>query len=129
MVKDKILRLSLWASVLYNFFGVYLLSFPSSQLGQLFGFPDYVPPLYMALSSFSVFLFGCVYAWIASQQLIDRSLVWLSSIAKFGVFILAIFLLIFNHIPWTIMSIGIIDLAFGLIWIWWIIKIKAQITL
>ncbi len=79
------MRRALWATAVFNLGGAFLFAFPSSPLGQVVGLPTAVPPLYRALLSFFVVLFGGAYAWLACQPTIDRPLVALAAIGKAGV--------------------------------------------
>jgi hypothetical protein len=86
MRRDDFMRRVLWASVLFNLGGAVLFGFPSSPLGQLVGLPSLVPPLYRALLALFVLLFAGAYAWLASQDRIDRPMVALAAIGKASAF-------------------------------------------
>ncbi len=126
MTHLKLIRATLLISAPYNFIASYMLVFPDSALGQFIGLPESVPVLYATLLSFIVFLFGLVYAWMALQEQIDRSLLTLAAIAKAGMFIIAVLLWFNDYGTARGVLIVVPDLIFALIWGWWLIRRRSK---
>jgi hypothetical protein len=89
-VTETMVRTTLWLAFPFNLLAATTLAFPSSALGQLMGLPRDVSPLYSFMVAFFIALFGCAYAWLARQRSVDRPLLALGSIGKFGAFLIAL---------------------------------------
>ena len=126
MNRTDLVRYTLWASAPFNFAAGYILAFPSSAAGQFAGLPASVPPLYTALLSFLVCLFGGAYAWLAAQATIDRPLVAVAAIGKTGVFVVALSLWLSGGLAGRVVLIASGDLAFASLWIWWLLSTGAE---
>src|SRR5262249_33642222 len=87
MSRDDFIRRVLRASAVFNLGGALLFAFPGT-LGALVGFPSPVPPVDAALLAWFVVLFAGLYAWIAAQPTIERTLVALGAIGKAGAFVI-----------------------------------------
>lgn len=97
MDRDRIVRIALAASVLFNLGGAALFAFPASPLGEFVGLPQSVPPIYCATVAYFVLLFGGAYAWLAMQPVIDRPLVGFAAIGKGGFFFLVVLFWMLGH--------------------------------
>lgn len=121
MSRDKVLRCSLAASVVFNLFGALIFGFPSSPLGQFAGLPSSVPGIYRAFVALFVLLFGCVYAWLACQRHIDRPLVALGAIGKAGAFAVVLIFWLAGEAPTRGVAAATGDLVFAGIFAWWLL--------
>ncbi|MBL0178996.1 MAG: hypothetical protein IPP98_07720 [Gemmatimonadetes bacterium] len=85
MLSDRLLRAALWASVALNTLGVVVFTLPA--LGHTTPLlPLAVPPYFAAQIGFTIALFGCVYAWLATQEHINRPLIVVGGLGKLGFF-------------------------------------------
>lgn len=60
-VSEPVLRASLWVACPFNLLAAYLVALPGSLLGQFYGLPPEVPPLYAGLAAMFIALFGFAY--------------------------------------------------------------------
>ena len=65
-------------------------------------------------------IFGGVYAWLARQPRIDRSLVVVAVIGKIGVFTVAMISWLLGEIPGRGLIPALGDLIFGVVFLWWL---------
>jgi len=121
MSRDKVMRCSLAASVVFNLFGALVFGFPSSPLGQFAGLPNAVPGIYRALVALFVLLFGCAYAWLACQRNIDWPLVALGAIGKAGAFSLVLIFWLAGEAPTRGVAAATGDLILAAIFAWWLL--------
>jgi hypothetical protein len=119
--RDRVVRLTLWASCPFNLAAAYLLAFPASAAGRFVGLPEAVPPLYAALTAFLVALFGFAYGWLGSRPSPDRPLVAVSAIGKIGVFVVASLLWNTGDVSTSVLALAGGDLVFGSIWAGWLV--------
>lgn len=117
---EAAVRLSLWLAFPFNLLAAAILAVPSSQLGQLMGLPASVSPLYSAMLAFFIALFGCVYAWLARLPDIDRPLLGLGSIGKFGAFLIVFSLWLSGAVSGLVVVVAVGDLAFACLWFGWL---------
>jgi hypothetical protein len=59
---ERLTRISLWLAFAFNLLAAAVFAIPGSTLGQWLGLPASASPVYTALVSFFVALFGCAYA-------------------------------------------------------------------
>jgi hypothetical protein len=124
--KDAFIRRALWLSVPFNVAGAILFAFPSSCLSQYFGLPTPVPALYSTVLAFNILLAGGMYACIARQPKIDRPLVKLAVIGKTGFFLFMVVFWLLGHVPGQAVLAASGDLAFGVIFAWWLFSTKGR---
>jgi hypothetical protein len=119
---DDRMRRLLWVSAAFNAIAAVAFAFPASLAGQLAGLPAPVPPIYSALLTLFVLLFGGAYAWLAMQPVIHRPLVGFSAIGKTGVFLIVFAFCLSGTAParGVLMASG--DLLFAAIYIGWLIR-------
>ena len=121
MISEKLVRVTLWISVPFNLVAAYGLAYPGSLLGILIGLPSNVPPLYSALLAFLIAGFGLAYGWAARQQPVDKTVVGLGTIGKYGVFIIAGLLMMQGSGPTGAFVVAIGDAIFATIWLLWLL--------
>lgn len=124
MDRDGLMRRALGISVIYNFAGGCLFTFPSSSLGHLAGLPAAVPAPYRILLGFFVVLFGGAYAWLAFQPDIDRPLVAFATIGKAGAFGIILALWLTGRSPGRAVLAATGDLVLAGIFAWWLFSDK-----
>jgi ABC-type branched-subunit amino acid transport system permease subunit len=122
MTPDKIIRMTLWTSVPFNFVAAYSFAFPASFSGQMMGLPFEAPAVYSVLLAWLVALFGAVYGWLAMQTKIDRPIVTMAAIGKVGVFVLAALLWLSGQVQGKTVFVVSGDLIFGCVFFWWLVK-------
>ena len=125
--RDRVLRVSLWATVLINLLGVYIFALPA------FGMPSALVPLspqpyYAAQVAYTIALFCGVYAWLALQRRINRPLVIVGALGKLGFFTLAVAYWLAGDLTADIPLKATPDLVLGLIFLWWALGSDAQPT-
>lgn len=120
MDRDRIVRMALGVSVLFNLGGAVLFAFPASTLGELVGLPASVPPIYCATVAYFVVLFGGAYGWLAMQPVIDRPLVGFAAIGKGGFFFLVTLFWMLGHAPAMAVGAAVGDLLLAGIFGWWV---------
>jgi len=121
MTKDQLIRRTLWATAAFNIGGAAVLAFPTSPMGQMYGFPADVPPLYRFLLPLLIFGYGCAYAWLARQPVISRPFVAFAALNKLGVFGIAFVLWLAREV-----SLGSVvalsgDLLFSVLFAVWLL--------
>ena len=126
MKATQVVRTSLWISFPFNLGAAYALALPSSQLGRLLGLSESVDPLYSALCAFLIGMFGFAYAWLALQPKLDQPLLCLGAIGKTGVFVLAVVLWLSQVASGAIVVVASGDVAFALLWFWWLVWSKGS---
>lgn len=119
----KALRVSLYIGALFNFFAAVILAF-ATTLGKAFELPDPGSMFYNYLLSFIVATFGVVYVWLALQKVINRPLLTLSAIGKFGIFLISLFCWTNDTISFRAFSVSVGDLIFSCIFFWWLFSAK-----
>lgn len=122
MKPDKIIRNALWLSVPFNFMAAFMMAYPASFAGQLAGLPLEVPAPYPEILGFFILLFGVVYGWLALQRHISRELVGLAAIGKTGVFMIVGLLWISGAADAGLAILVCGDLAFAVVFFWWLLR-------
>ena len=117
MMREKILRITLSISFLFNIISAYVIFMPDGFLGQFIGLPKSVPIAYKVFLSFLIAYFGLVYLWMSFQTQIDRPLVKVAAGAKTLTFFLFLGLWLFGHVTGLAALMAVGDLVFGAIWI------------
>ena len=87
--KSPSCKLIYWSS--FQFFLQQLYWHFATTLNKAFELPDPGSMFYNYLLSFIVATFGVVYVWLALQKVINRPLLTLSAIGKFGIFLISLF--------------------------------------
>ena len=121
MNRDRVMRRTLWVSVLYNLGAALAFAFPSSSLVRFAGLPNPVPPLYSAMVALFVALFAGGYGWLAVQPEIDRPLVAFSAIGKAAAFSTFLALWLLGDFPALGVLAGTGDLILAAIFGWWLL--------
>lgn len=121
-------RRSLWIACPFNLFAALVFAFPSSAIGQQLGLPHSVNPLYLSLVSLFVGLFGLTYGWLARRPTIDRPLLGLGSIGKFGAFLIALTLWLDDAVPEVVVLVALGDLAFAALWFNWLLSSRGRLS-
>ena len=118
----RLIRTTLWLTVIYNFAAAFMLFFPASGLGQLVAIPTDVPAMYSVLASYFVFAFGCAYLWMALQDDVIRPLLYFSAFAKAGAFMIVWILWSRDEVSGRLAVLLIGDAVFAAIWFTWLFK-------
>ena len=126
-MNDRTLRISLWLAFLFNFVAAVTLARPASWLGQQLDLPAVVSPIYSLVAAYFVALFGVTYAWLARQSVIDRPLLGLSSIGKFGAFVIAVGLWLAHEVSSLVVVVTMGDLAFAAWWFVWLRSANSRV--
>ena len=113
------MRGALWLGACFNFSAALMLAFPHS-LGQIIGLPAPGSLFYPWMLALLIGIFGGVYAWLARQPRIDRSLVVVAVIGKIGVFTVAMISWLLGEIPGRGLIPALGDLIFGVVFLWWL---------
>jgi hypothetical protein len=121
-MNEATIRWSLRLACPFNLLAAVVFAFPSSAVGQQLGLPENVSPLYSWLVALFVALFGFAYGWLAAQPVIDRPLLGLGSIGKFGAFLAAFFLWLAAAVPGVVVLFALGDLAFAGLWFSWLLS-------
>lgn len=117
--RDALMRRTLVAGALFNFVAAAMVLLPGS-LGRLADLPPSAPRLYSWLLALFIVLFGGVYAWLSRRRVIDRPLVAMAIVGKFGVFFVALVCLLLGDISSKAFAPAVGDLGFGLVFLWWL---------
>ncbi|MEO7996335.1 MAG: hypothetical protein ABI852_02760 [Gemmatimonadaceae bacterium] len=118
MTRNVIIRSALWATVALNLLGVAV--FLPAAMGRpsaLLPIPG--PPYYIAQVALVIGLFCGVYAWLASQRVINRPLLIVGALGKLGFFLLAVIFAASGDIPSKVVPQSSPDLLFAIIFLWW----------
>ena len=121
MTSDQLIRRTLWATAAFNIGGSAVLAFPASYLGQLYGFPADVPPMYRFLLPLLIFAYGCAYAWLARQSSISRPFIAFVAINKFFVFAVIFVLWLLHEASFGSVVAMSADLVFAVLFVLWLI--------
>lgn len=119
MAKNKVIRLTLIATTIFNFVVALMLAFPTT-IGKLGELPEPGSLFYTSVLSMLVALFGGAYGWLAFQKHINRPLLTFAAIGKIGVFIISLYCWQSDIITFMVFTVAIADLIFALIFIWWL---------
>ncbi len=122
MDQTKITRITLGLSCPFNVAAAYVFANPGSMLGQLVGLPSDVPAVYSVLVSFLVGLLGLAYGWLALQPQLDRPMVTLGAVGKFGIFFIALALWLLDHVTGRLLVVAVGDLVFASPWCRWLMQ-------
>ena len=115
-------RYTLWASVPFNLAAAYIILFPSSVLGRLVGLPPSPPLVYAALLALLIALFGLVYGALAMRPTIDRPSLGFAAAGKLSVFLTVLGLWLGGQASGGLLVLTSGDLAFGMLWGWWLVS-------
>lgn len=124
MINEKLVRVTLGVSAPFNFMAACLVVMPGSPIGQIMGLPAIVPIVYSAILGFLIFLFGCVYAWMALQETINRPLLAIATLGKAGVVCIVMGLWLSGQAAGQLAFLTVGDLVFALIWGSWILRAR-----
>lgn len=113
------MRRALAVGAVFNFLAVAVVLFPES-IGKFANLPPAGSRFYPWLLSLFIGLFGALYAWLSRRIVIDRLLVTVAVIGKFGVFLVAIACLVLGDLSATAFAPAIGDLLFGFVFLWWL---------
>jgi hypothetical protein len=115
-----LIRATLWISAPMNLAVATLLAIPGSGPARLLGLRGPVDPVYAALSSWMVALFGLAYAWMARQAVFDRPLLCLGAVGKAGAFVGVAVLWLSDAASGTLVLAASADLALAALWLRWL---------
>lgn len=121
------MRAVLWFAAAFNFGAALMVAFPDT-IGSFSGLPGTGPLFYRWLLVLFVALFGGAYVWLALQPQICRPLVALAALGKTGVFVVSIVCWYVGDIPLQSLPPAICDLAFGMVFAWWLMASRSQVT-
>ena len=124
MQDDKLVRITLWMSVPFNFGAALMVVFPAVPLWVFLGLPQ-APLLHVALLSFVIAGFGVVYGWLALQPQIVRPLLACGVFGKGGVFVLIAGLWLAGAARVGVFAVALVDLAFALVWGRWLLASRS----
>ncbi len=118
MVSNRLLRAALWATVALNILGVVVFTLPA--LGHSTALlPIAVPPYFAAQVGFTIALFGCAYAWLATQEHINRPLIVVGGLGKLGFFGLTLAYALAGDLPLSMAVNATPDLVLAGIFLAW----------
>lgn len=118
MPRDRLIRGALWATVALNALGVAI--FGAAALGRPPALlPIEAPPFFAAQIAFTIALFGCVYAWLAMQPVIDPRLVIVGGFGKLGFFTITLIYALSGVVPMSMALNATPDLVLAGIFLWW----------
>ncbi|MEM7469399.1 MAG: hypothetical protein AAF387_21315, partial [Pseudomonadota bacterium] len=102
--------------------GAWVFLAPNSDTGQQYLLPQDVPVLYRALIAFMLSLFAAMYAWMATQSLVPRPLLWVGAIGKGGAFLTVLALFSTSLVPFDQVSMMVGDAILSAIWFGWLFR-------
>lgn len=121
-INIRFIKTTLWMAAGLNSLGAYILSFPASPLGELYKLPAEVPVLYTTLLGYLILLFAGMYAWMATQPVIVRPLLYLGAIGKGGAFGLALVLWATGRTGSSPVMMLSADIVFCVVWLTWLAR-------
>jgi hypothetical protein len=125
--RDQLIHHALWAAAAFNVGGAFLFGFPASALGELSGLPADVPVAYRALMALFVLLFGGAYAWLATQQSINRPFLAFGAIGKAGAFSVVFILWLASEATGRSVLVISGDLFFAAVFTWWLVGAQPSV--
>jgi hypothetical protein len=130
MNRDRVLRVALWISVVYNLLGAWALAAPASWAGRTASTPDGVPFFFRAELAFVVVLFGSLYLWLALRPRLDDvvPLVVLGAVGKAGFFLVYVATWLRGDFPINAVVTASGDMVLALIFGWWALARRATTT-
>lgn len=118
MSRDQVLRVALWTTVVLNAIGCAAFAFPA--LGYTSPLRPITAPRFLAAQiAFTIALFGCVYAWLAVQQRINRALIVVGGLGKLGFFGFTLVYALAGDIPASMAVSALPDLALAALFLSW----------
>ncbi|MEO7520431.1 MAG: hypothetical protein ABIW79_01315 [Gemmatimonas sp.] len=116
--RERIMRVALWSSVALNMLGVVVFLPPALGI-ESFMVPLPAPRLYMGQIAYTIAFFGCVYAWLAMQERINRALVVVGALGKLGFFLLFAGYWMAGDVPATFVMQASPDFVLAVVFLWW----------
>lgn len=120
-MKTETFRIVLKIGAAFNFFAAVMVAFPMS-LGKIVGLPEPGSLFYPWMLSLAIALYGAIYYWLSVSQVINRAILIFATIGKFGVFLISVSCMLAGEIEAMAVGPAIIDLAFGLIFMVWLVS-------
>ena len=118
MTRNQLIRGALWSSVALNALGVFILA-PLAVGRPSSLWPIAAPPYYAAQLCYTVGLVGVVYAWLAIQRTINRTLVVVGALGKAGFFLLTVAYAVAGEVPVSMALQATPDLVLAIVFLWW----------
>ena len=118
----RFLRLTLVVAALMTAFGAYIFASPGSGFGQQYDLPANAPVVYRALVGLMLIVFAGMYAWMATQEVLLRPLLWLGVIGKGGAFLTALSLFALGLISAGPVSMLVGDGVLSVTWAVWLAR-------
>ncbi len=114
------IRITLWATVVFNLVAAYILLYPAGLAGDLLAMPLQAPAVYRVFSAYLVFAFGCAYAWMALQPEICKPLLRFAAYVKAGAFAVIWSMWFAGAASTGVALLAIGDIIFAAIWFNWL---------
>ena len=115
------MRGALSATAAMNAVGAIAFAPPAGALRAVVGMPEADHPLYLAMVSMFVLLFGLGYLWSALAGQADRLFIAIAAIGKLCFFALLSWFWITNAMPLWAVTVGSGDLVFALLFLAWLV--------
>jgi hypothetical protein len=116
------MRRALFATSVMNALGAVAFAPPAGALRALVGMPETGHPLYLAMVSMFVLLFGVGYLWAAVSGHVDRLFITIATVGKLSFFTLLLWFWITDALPALAVLTGTGDLAFGIMFLVWLVN-------
>ena len=114
------MRGALFAAAAMNVLGAVAFAPPAGALRALVGMPETGHPLYLAMVSMFVLLFGIGYLWAALSGHVDRLFITIAAVGKLSFFTLLVCFWAAAALPARTVLTGTGDLFFGLLFLTWL---------
>ena len=121
-VTETLVRRSLLLACPFNLVAAFVFAFPSSTVGQQFGLPQNVSPLYGSLVSLFVGLFGSDLRLVGAPVDDHRPVLALGGVGKLGAFVVALALWLHGEVVSAVALVALGDLAFATLWLGWLLS-------
>ena len=120
MVCEKLVRLTLVISCIFDLVVSPVIAFPQSTAGQILGLPSGVPLLYGALLGFVILLFGLIYGWLATRPSIDQPLLFVSAVGKVAFLLIISGVWLAGQGSGVLTALAATDVLTAILWFWWL---------
>jgi len=114
------MRRALFATAAMNTLGAALFAPSAHALRAVAGFPEAERPLYLAIVSMFVLLFGVGYLWAAVAGRADRLFIAVAAAGKLSFFALLVSFWAAGALPVRAPLVGTGDLVFGILFLIWL---------
>lgn len=120
MIPEKVVRVSLGATFIFNLAAAALLVWDDSPLSRLAGITPSHSVIHTALAAMMVAALGLAYGWLALRPRIDRVLLTFGGLIKGTAFVSFALLAVLGAVPVAFALFATPDILFALLWFVWL---------